>query len=157
KLFNWHAARSDDFRNPIVRGMREPATRARSRILSDEELRAVWSATGAAPGSFSSLVRFTLLTATRRNEAAHATWNEISGDVWMIPAQRYKTGKDMLVPLSKAASAVLAELPRMRNGEFIFSHDGRRPISSFSRSKRALDKASGVKDWRLHDLRRTAR
>ena len=157
RLFNWHAARSDDFSNPIVRGMRriQAGTRARSRILSDEELRAVWSAAGAAPGSFSSLVKFILLTATRRNEAAHATWDEISGDVWMIPAQRYKTGKDMLVPLSEAAQAVLAEVPRI--GQFVFSYDGRRPITSLSRPKRALDKACGVTGWRIHDLRRTAR
>ena len=29
-------------------------------------------------------------------------------------------------------------------------------ISGFSKLKTALDKASGVSDWRLHDLRRTA-
>ena len=28
-------------------------------------------------------------------------------------------------------------------------------FSGFSKAKAALDKASGVKDWRLHDLRRT--
>jgi integrase len=156
RVFNWHAARSDDFSNPIVRGMRSVQAGARSRVLSDEELRALWSASGA-PGSFSSLVKFILLTATRRNEAAHATWDEISGDVWTIPAQRYKTKVDMTVPLSKAAQAVLADIPRMSGGQFIFSCDGRRPISSFSRSKRALDRASGVTGWTIHDLRRTAR
>ena len=29
------------------------------------------------------------------------------------------------------------------------------PFNGFSKAKEALDKASGVKDWRLHDLRRT--
>ena len=33
---------------------------------------------------------------------------------------------------------------------------GRRgPFNGFSKAKAALDEASGVKDWRLHDLRRT--
>jgi hypothetical protein len=44
RVMNWHASRSDDFRAPIVRGMErtKPAQRRRQRILSDEELRAIW-------------------------------------------------------------------------------------------------------------------
>ena len=49
RLFNWHAVRSDDFRTPIVRGMRrlKAADRMRTRVLSDDELRAIWSAASA--------------------------------------------------------------------------------------------------------------
>ena len=39
----------------------------------------------------------------------------------------------------------------------MFTTDGLTPISGFSKFKRALDKASGVKDWTLHDCRRTTR
>ncbi len=44
RLMNWYAGRSDDFRTPIVRGMSriKPKERARTRVLSDDELRAVW-------------------------------------------------------------------------------------------------------------------
>ena len=38
-IFNWHATRSDTFRSPIVRGMRRTDEQARSRVLSDDELR----------------------------------------------------------------------------------------------------------------------
>ena len=41
---NWHATRSDDFRSPIVRGMARPE-QAKDRVLSDDEIRAVWKAT----------------------------------------------------------------------------------------------------------------
>jgi len=43
---SWHAGRSDDFRSPIVRGMTRtsPKERARQRVLTDDELRAVWKA-----------------------------------------------------------------------------------------------------------------
>jgi hypothetical protein len=42
--------RSDDFRSPIVRGMArtKPSTRARDRVLTDAELKAVWNASGNA-------------------------------------------------------------------------------------------------------------
>src|SRR5262249_58574581 len=57
KVLNWHATRSDTFRSPIVRGMArtKPAERARDRILTDAEIRAIWRAT-ERPGPFSSLV-----------------------------------------------------------------------------------------------------
>jgi hypothetical protein len=44
RVFNWHAGRSDEFRTPIVRGMRRRNTKehARNRILTDDELRSVW-------------------------------------------------------------------------------------------------------------------
>ena len=50
RVMTWHAGRSDDFRNPIVRGMArtKPSQRRRQRILNDEELRIVWCAAEAA-------------------------------------------------------------------------------------------------------------
>ena len=46
KAFNWHMIGDDHFKSPIVRGMArtKPKQRARKRILSDEEIRDVWSA-----------------------------------------------------------------------------------------------------------------
>jgi integrase len=153
RVMNWHSSRSDSFRSPIVRGMArtEPSERARSRVLSDEELRALWQ---HATGAFGAYIRFTLLTATRRNEAARMTWAEANGD-WIIPARRYKGNHDHLIPLSRAAKEIVEARPKL--GEYVFTTNGRTPISGFSKFKSALDKASGVSDYRLHDLRRTAR
>jgi len=108
RVMNWHAARSDDFRSPIVRGMArtKPHLRARERTLTDEELRALW---GAAEGEFGRLVKFLLLTACRRTEALDATRAEIDGSDWVIPGARYKTGKDHLIPLSGAALELLGD------------------------------------------------
>jgi integrase len=44
-----------------------------------------------------------------------------------------------------------------RNGPFVFTIDGERPISGMSDLKARLDDTSKVKDWRFHDLRRTLR
>jgi integrase len=157
RLFNWHAARTDDFRSPIVRGMRRTKLqeRARTRVLTDSELAAVWTV-AKKPGPFTSLIKFILLTATRRNEAARMTWGEVDkhGD-WTIPAARYKTKTDLVLPLSSAAQALLAEVPRL--GKFVFSADGKRGFSGFSKSKRIFDQECRVTGWTIHDLRRTAR
>jgi hypothetical protein len=115
RAFNWHAIRSDDFSSPFVRGMSryDTAANRRTRILNDDEIRLIWKAT-EADGPFSALVRFLLLTAARRGEAAGLQWREIDGDDWLLPASRNKTKVDLLRPLSKAAQAIVAAQPRSR-------------------------------------------
>jgi integrase len=157
RLFSWHAGRADDFRSPIVRGMSrtKPSERQRQRTLSDDEIRAIWRAVAAAPSAFGYFVQFLLLTAVRRNEAARMRRQEVVGDDWIIPQERYKTGKELVIPLSPAAKAVLAKV--IGRGDFVFTTDGKTPISGFSKFKRAFDQACGVTGWTLHDCRRTAR
>jgi integrase len=167
RVFNWHAARSDDYRSPIVRGMArtKPKERARSRVLTDDEIRAIWAASKEMAGPFGMYVRFTLLAACRRNESARMRRCELAyiridgttGDYtrWTLPAARAKPKVDIVLPLSKAAQCLLDDLPK--TGDYLFTTNGQRPITSFSFFKRLLDEASGVRDWTLHDLRRTAR
>ena len=159
RVMNWHATRSSEYRSPIVPGMsrRDPESRERSRVLTDDELRAVWKTAESYAGPWGHLVRFLLLTAARRSEAAEMTWAELSEGMWAIPAARYKTKNEVVLPLSGPARKVLSEIPRIQGCEFCFSTDGRRPISGFSTFKLRFDIECGVKDWRLHDLRRTAR
>ena len=156
-LASWHASRSDDFRPPIIRKLISAST-PRSRILSDDELRAIWRAAEACEGPFGAYIQFLLLTATRRNEAADMRRTElVDQETWVIPAARYKTEMDTLVPLSRAAREVINAVPVIGPGDLVFTFDGRRPLRNFVRGKRELDKISGVTGWRLHDLRRTAR
>ena len=155
KIMNWHATRSDDFLSPIVRGMArtQRSEQARERILTDDELRKIWAANY---GVFGSFVRFLLLTAARRTEVARMIWAELQGSDWTLPAARNKTGLDLVRPLSRAAQAILAALPKA--GEFVWStNGGAAPIGGFAQFKRRFDAASGTNGWALHDLRRTAR
>ena len=167
RVMTWHASRSDDFRSPIVRGMARtrPSQRRRQRVLSDDEIRAVWRAAAASPSAFGYLVQFLLLTATRRTEAAAMLRSEVVGNDWIIPQERYKTGLELVIPLSPAAQAVLATVPKIGKSGFVFTTGGKRPIRGFSKLKRAFDNKlrraenldAELPRWTLHDLRRTAR
>jgi integrase len=159
RIMSWHASRSDEFRSPIVRGMArtKPRDRARQRILTDDELRAVWTAAEAQRGLFGPFVQFLLLTAARRTEAAQMARSEVVGNVWTIPQERYKTGHELVLPLSPLALSVIDRLPRIGAARFVFSSDGERPFSGYSKAKAKFDTACGVAGWTLHDLRRTAR
>ena len=170
RVMTWHASRSDDFRSPIVRGMARtrPNQRRRQRVLSDPELKAAWRAAEASQSAFGHLVRFLLLTATRRTEAAAMRRSEVVGADWIIPQHRYKTGCELVIALSPSAQALLAAVPKIGKGGFVFTTDGKRPLGGFSKFKRKFDAEvlaelrkqnpeAELPRWTLHDLRRTAR
>ncbi|WP_339033638.1 tyrosine-type recombinase/integrase [Bradyrhizobium symbiodeficiens] len=167
KAFNWWMVQDEEFKSPIVRGMArtKPKELARKRILADDEIRDIWSALDlmTEPACYPAYVRTLLLTMTRRNEAADIHASEIDGDVWVIPASRYKNKQDHAIPLSTAAKALLPE-----GKAFLFSTTGgKKAFSGFSKAKAELDrliakarKAAGkpaMPRWTLHDLRRTGR
>jgi integrase len=160
RVMSWHAVRDDRFLNPIVAGMAPPAGEERSRILSDDELRAVWKAAQAHSGVFGHLVRFLLLTAARRNEASGMKWTELQGEVWIVPPERHKTGGkagELVRPLSSAAMDIINGLPRISGSPYVFTTDGKRAFTGSTSAKERFDKECGVMDWTIHDLRRTAR
>jgi integrase len=158
RIFNWHAIRDDSFKSPVVRGMHRTSQqeRARSRMLTDDELRRLWAASNDA-GPFGALIRFLLLTGARRSEAARMTWNEVIGADWTLPAARNKVKTELLRPLSKDVQRILEEQPRFAGCPFVFTMNGRNALGDFHRQKMALDAKAVVTGWRVHDLRRTAR
>ena len=100
KLFNWYATTDDDFVSPVVIGMArtKQSERARKRILSDDEIRALWTATeipGEAGGldPYCAAVRALLLTAQRRTKVSLMRRSAILDDV-RVPAG---DGKEMVM------------------------------------------------------------
>ena len=113
---------------------------------------------------FSDIVRLLLLTGQRAAEVAGITRREIDASIseWNLPGERTKNRRPHLVPLSDPALEIikkrLGKLPKDR--ELLFG-SGRGPFSSWSQSKRALDKGTmrdsdeAIPHWTIHDLRRT--
>jgi integrase len=127
--------------------MRRSKAQPRSRILTDEELRKVWTA-----GPF---VRFILLTGARRGEVEGMTWAEIDNGDWILPASRNKNKVDLVRPLSKAALAIIEEpscvpCDKVTNDGKVFA-DGQNYL--FQKFKAEAN----LPDVTLHDLRRTSR
>jgi integrase len=91
---------------------------------------------------------------------------------WTIPAARYKTGKPTVVPLSGVALAIIDAQDRVGDADLVFTTNGDVAFSGYSKAKKRLDEAmlkhlqanavgegnaASLPDWRLHDLRRTAK
>lgn len=154
-IFNWYALRDEEFVSPIVRGMSRISwkKRARKRVLTDDEVRVMWLALDALEPPFRQIVRFLLLSAQRRSEAALARRPEVghNSGIWTIPPERYKTGVENVVPLPAKALAQIAEAEKHREDhraddddrnyskDFIFTTTGTRPFSGFGKAKARLD------------------
>ena len=164
-FFGWAVANDLAAADPTA-GVRQPAKEAvRERVLSDDELRLFWNATGQIGNPFAPLFRLMLLTAQREGEVAGLRWGELdlTTQAWTIPGLRTKNRKPHIVPLSSAAFEIIGALPRVDGQDLLFSRTGVTPPSGFSRAKRRLDAlitadnvTSEIEPWVLHDLRRTA-
>ena len=127
----------------------------RDRVLTDLELSQVILAARTAGGPYGGIVELLALTGQRREEVAGSTWDEfdLGQRTWTLPKARTKNAKQHTVQLSAQAIAVLKRMKKQ--GPFVFSLQGTTTFQGFSFAKRGLDDMSGVKNWRLHDLRRT--
>lgn len=69
-------------------------------------------------------------TLVRTSELRFATWREIDGDVWRIPAERMKMSRDHLVPLAPQARDLLRRLKAAAGGsEWVVPGQRGKPVS----------------------------
>lgn len=158
-LFRWSVDREMLADNPCDK-IKKPAKHGtRARVLSDDELKAVWHALETEAYPFGEMTKLLVLTGQRRGEVSQMRWSQLDlkSATWTIPEELSKNGREHLLPLSPSAIAILKNLPRLHD-DLVFPARGNDEtvISGFSRAKARLDKLSGVEDWTLHDLRRTA-
>ena len=160
KFFNWAVDRGLLAASPVA-GMRRPELgyAPRERVLSMDELKAIWAAADKMGYPFGPMVKLLMLTAQRRAEVANLErgWLLADQQAFEVPASHYKTDRPQVVPLSPPALAVVEALPKWNGGDFLLSTTaGRVPVSGFSKAKARIDKLSKVEGWTLHDLRRSA-
>jgi integrase len=161
KMFNWAVSRDILKGSPCI-GVKPPAQeRSRDRILADDEIAVFWKATGALGYPYGPVFRLLLLTGQRLQEVAQMEWVEIEGTAWAIPGDRTKNGEPHRVHMSDPALLVLSGVPHIKGARLLFSFDGHKRISGFSRAKQKLDRymveiaGQNFAHWKLHDLRRT--
>ena len=117
-----------------------------------------------APGAFKELMTktkpnvsyaalcFLILTAGRSNEIAGSTWNEVKGDLWIIPSERMKAGREHIVPLSDQAQELLRIRGLIDGQEGVIFPNPEGAILSDASMRQSLKRSCGaaltVHGWR---------
>ena len=131
----------------------------RERFLSDHEFRrlgrvlAEVEADGSETLAAVTAVRLLMLTGCRLNEIQTLRWEDVDLAAGELRLRDSKTGARM-VPLSKAATAVLATLPHDPNNPWVIA--GRKPgahLTDLQHPWRRIRARAELDDVRIHDLR----
>ena len=154
-IMGWHQSRDGNYLTPIVKGMRRSKPKARTRILTDDELRQLWKAI-EGQSTFGALIKVLLLTAQRRHKVTTMRWDDLSGDEWTIRSLEREKGTAGKLKLPKLVLEIIEAQPRFANNPHVFAGQRGTAFNSF-RHKRELDAKLDLTHWTLHDLRRTAR
>lgn len=165
RLFAYAIARRKTQFNPAAAVEARFIATARSRdvALSPEEvgklLRGIYQS--SIKRQHKLALHLLILCMVRKSELLEARWEEINFEKaeWSIPAERMKKDKPHLVPLSKQALAMFEELRGLACGsEWVLPSRNslKEPIahSTLNQAIRSLD--LGIRDFVIHDFRRTA-
>ena len=170
RLFTWayhqefglesNAAASLKFEHLIPKPKND-GTEPVKRVLSIEEVRAIWRATAVFDQPFQAAYRLLILSNLRVSECAGAEWREFNFETrtWLIPGSRMKMGRPFAVPITDHMLTVINSLPPLSRGlgRFLFSVNNRNAIHLGSmRVKRRLDAELNIPKWVNHDLRTAA-
>ena len=159
-IMNWAVRRGEIEVNPFSLMGLPAAKIERDRVLPQDEIKAIWDACYLMGYPFGPMYRLLLLTGQRRDEVSGLRWGELDlvARVWRIPGDRTKNALPHDLPLSSLAMQEIENLPHFTAGAYVFTTtDGAKPVSGFGKAKQRLDRYSGVKNWRGHDLRRCVR
>ena len=153
-IFNFASKKAlvpETFLNPCTH-VETYKEKSRDRVLSDEEIQALWKDLDHQKEPAASIYRMILLTGQRPGEVKAMRWSAIDEEgIWTIPESETKNKWEHKVPLSSHARSVLKELESL-TGESEDVFQGH-PKSLQKITQRIL-KSTGV-HFRPHDLRRT--
>ena len=175
KMLNFAIQRDWIDANPASLIQKPGTEQSRSRVLTDDEIRHVWTACSGERSAMGALMRLRLVTAQRGGELAQLKWTDIDGEWITIPETVTKNKQPHRVPLTKKAIEILDTVPKLSDtwvfaGRFAnepdkpdgdkplgdSKHAGRRVAQRVLAELQKTDPTLKTFDFRGHDLRRTA-
>lgn len=159
RVFNWAIERGLIEQSPCS-GMKRPTKDiSRDRVLTDEELLAVWNAADKEAYPFGVITKLLILTAQRIGEVTNLHWQDLDlkEKLWHLEADQNKSGRAHIIPLTDRTIELIKTIPNLHKTLLFPAQklEADRPVSGISKFKARLDEKSQVYEWRMHDLRRT--
>jgi integrase len=153
-LFVWAMRMGLTEANPVIGTVKPTQGGGRERVLTDNELAAIWHA--SRDDDHGRIIRLLILTGCRRAEIGDMSWPEVDLErgTFTIAAARSKNRRAHTLPLPPVALDIIESVPRMVARPQLFGQRAR-GFTRWSIDKAELDRRSGVIGWTVHDLRRT--
>jgi len=130
----------------------------RKRVYERSEIKNLWKTFDSLNEPFKSLFKMLLICGQRAGETRIMRWDQIEDGIWTIPPENTKAKRVQMLPLPPLALEVLEERkksPQQSDYVFAGSMNPKEPIGWLQKVAGEVRKTSEVKDFRLHDLRRT--
>jgi len=142
--------------NP-TRGIKKFKEKSRDRFIQSDELPKFFQALQEEENeAMRDYFFISLLTGARRANVLSMRWADINFErkEWRI--EETKTGDSQTIPLTKEVADILKERKKQTDSIFVFPGSGKsgHMVEPKSGWRRILNRA-GLKDLRIHDLRRT--
>ena len=112
---------------------------SRDRVLTDDEIRAFWKATGEIDPTYRDVYRRPAsdrAASERYRSARHGRKSTCDKKTLTVPAARFKSDRDHVVPLTDDVIGILDSLPRWKNCSWVFSLDGEHAVTISDKVKR---------------------
>src|SRR4051812_24898651 len=105
--------------------------RPRERVLTPDELRAIWATTAEGHFPFDPFVRLLMVLGCRRGELSGMRRDELdlAAGLWHLPGDRTKNEEPRTLPLPRQAVEILRSLPEFTGPYLFTTTSGARPIS----------------------------
>jgi integrase len=157
RFFSWCKERDILDQSPVEAIKLPSKENDRDRVLNLGEIKSFWISCDKMGYPWGPVFQLLLLTGARLKEVSQASWSEISiSDRTLdLPGSRTKNERAHQIQLSVQTLKILLSLPKIEGQDFLFSTNGKTPVSGFSKVKKRLDILCGVANWRFHDLRRS--
>jgi integrase len=170
KIFNWAILNELIETNPVYLVPMPCKERKRQRVLSEDEIKRLWTALNMVPKGDKAhrkyrsltacILKLQLLTAQRSKEVRGMEWTELELDKgwWTIPGEKTKNGLAHRVPLTSQAIRVIEEAKRLcetKLSQYVFPGPRGGHIANVQNAIRRKRTQLGI-EFRGHDLRRTA-
>lgn len=158
-FFNWCVPRY--LLSSPAQGLKMAPQKARSRVLTDDELKRVWIAAETMGYPFGTIVMLLILTGQRKSEIGSLQWSWIQKDRIVLSRLFTKNGREHTFPLGQLSASLLSAISPKTNSStssnaiFLATTSTSKSYNGWAFHLKQLQKQSGTSGWTLHDLRRS--
>jgi integrase len=153
-FFRWCTPRY--IKHSPMAGLKSPTKYVpRKRVLTNDELAAVWHAASEVGYPFGTALQLSILWGTRWGETISCRRSFIDESERKITLPQTKNGRQHCFPYGDMTAAILASIPSREDTDLLFPGKHLQPWNGSGKAKFEFKEVCRIAPWQILDLRRT--